>query len=147
MVYNAEYIHDNMAITFAAADWLSVSPGGGTIDPFGSAVLNVGFSPGELELGYYTGMLTVNCNDPDSPQWQVPVSMTVVSPFMCGDLNDDDEVDILDILYLINFKYKEGPAPDPMASGDVNSDSDVNLLDIVYLIQFKYKDGPAPDCP
>ncbi len=36
---------------------------------------------------------------------------TVMEPYDCGDVNEDDEVDILDIIYLINYKYKAGPYP------------------------------------
>ena len=55
-------------------------------------------------------------------------------------------INILDIVYLINYKYKEGPAPIPYAlcSGDTNRDCVINILDIVLLINFKYKEGPAP---
>jgi hypothetical protein len=71
--------------------------------------------------------------------------------FICGDVNDDTKVDILDIVFLINYKYKDGEAPEPLRSGDVNShvlpDGKVDILDIVYLINYKYKDGPEPDCP
>jgi len=67
--------------------------------------------------------------------------------FTCGDVNGDELVNILDVVYLINYKYKEGPAPDPLESADVNSDELVNILDVVYLINYKYKDGPEPDCP
>jgi len=67
--------------------------------------------------------------------------------FTCGDANSDEFVNILDVVYLINFKYKGGPAPDPLVSADVNNDEQVNILDIVYLINYKYKDGPEPDCP
>ena len=66
--------------------------------------------------------------------------------FICGDANDDDLVNILDIVYIINFKYKEGPAPVRPAYADVNSDELINILDIVYLINFKYKDGADPFC-
>ena len=54
---------------------------------------------------------------------------------------------MLDIVFLINYKYKSGPAPDPLESADVNHDLDINILDIVYLINYKYKGGPEPDCP
>ena len=70
-----------------------------------------------------------------------------VCPFICGDVNNDDDVNILDIVSLINYKYKGGVAPDPIESGDVNSDFDINILDVVYLINYKYKNGPDPDCP
>ncbi len=67
--------------------------------------------------------------------------------YTCGDVNDDDEIDILDIVFLINHKYKEGPAPIFVNSGDVNSDLTIDILDIVYLINYKYKSGPSPNCP
>ena len=52
----------------------------------------------------------------------------------------------MDIVYIINYKYKEGPAPDPVNRADVNCDGYVNILDIVYLQNYKYKGGPDP-CP
>jgi hypothetical protein len=68
-------------------------------------------------------------------------------PYTCGDVNDDNDVNILDIVFLINFKYKGGPAPELLVTADVNHDGDINILDIVYLINFKYKGGPGLDCP
>ena len=49
-------------------------------------------------------------------------------------------------MYILNYKYKDGPAPEPLESADVNNDILVNILDIVYLINYKYKDGPKPEC-
>lgn len=69
------------------------------------------------------------------------------APFMCGDFNDDNQVNILDIIFLINHKFKGGPAPDPLEAADVNNDGLVNILDIIYLIDFKFKGGPALNCP
>ncbi len=66
--------------------------------------------------------------------------------YICGDGNSDGLVNILDIVYVINYKYKSGPAPDPLESADVNGDFLVNILDIVYLINYKYKSGPEPEC-
>jgi len=48
---------------------------------------------------------------------------------------------------MINYKYKSGPAPNPLEAADVDGISPVNILDIVYLINYKYKSGPAPACP
>ncbi len=67
--------------------------------------------------------------------------------WICGDFNADELINILDIVYLIDYKYKGGPAPEPLKSADVNNDELVNILDIIYLINFKYKEGPEPVCP
>ncbi len=66
--------------------------------------------------------------------------------YLCGDADREQPVNILDIIYLINYKYKSGPASDPLESADVNGDFLVNILDIVYLINYKYKAGPEPEC-
>ncbi len=66
--------------------------------------------------------------------------------YICGDSDGDGTVNILDIVFVIGYKYKSGPAPDPLESADVNSDFLVNILDIVFLINFKYKSGPDPEC-
>lgn len=68
------------------------------------------------------------------------------APSPCGDVNLDGSINILDIVYLINFKYKDGPAPSIPILADVNSDESINILDIVLLIEYKYKGGSPPDC-
>jgi len=66
--------------------------------------------------------------------------------WMCGDVNADTLVNILDVTYMINYLYKGGPEPQPMESGDTNGDTDLNILDITYLINYLYKGGPEPVC-
>lgn len=62
-----------------------------------------------------------------------------------GDVNNDGDINILDIMYLQEFKFSGGAEPIPEESmGDVNCDGIVNVLDIIYLISYKFKDGPAP---
>ena len=65
----------------------------------------------------------------------------------CGDIDGTEGINILDIVFMINYKYKGGPAPSSLESADVNSDLYINILDIVYLINSIYKNGPAPNCP
>jgi len=69
-----------------------------------------------------------------------------ICDYICGDADGNRQVDILDIVYLISFKYKNGPAPKSLLASDVNHDSQINILDIVYLINYKYKAGSAPAC-
>jgi len=51
-----------------------------------------------------------------------------------------------DIVYLINYLFKGGPAPDPLWVGDVNCDEIINSADVVYLIDYLFKGGPPPAC-
>ncbi len=70
-----------------------------------------------------------------------------ISPaYICGDLDDDGIVNILDIILLINYKFKDGAAPDPMESANVDGIGAVDILDVVYLVNYKFKGGPAPAC-
>jgi len=69
-------------------------------------------------------------------------------PFVCGDAGMDYQLNIGDAVYLINFIFKDGPAPDPLCVGDANGDEEANVGDAVYLINHVFKGGPAPveDC-
>ncbi len=67
-----------------------------------------------------------------------------IAEFIYGDCNGDGTVDIGDVVYLINYLYKNGSAPDPVEAGDVNSDQTVDLGDVVHLINYLFKGGPPP---
>jgi hypothetical protein len=65
---------------------------------------------------------------------------------ICGDVNNNGVVNLGDVVYLIAYLYKGGPAPVPsLCVGDVNNDNAVALGDLVYMITYLYKGGPAPD--
>jgi hypothetical protein len=68
-------------------------------------------------------------------------------PFIvCGDVDLDGFVGLLDITALISYLYYDGPEPPGLFLADVDNSGTVNLLDIVYLIQYLYYNGPAPSC-
>jgi hypothetical protein len=65
---------------------------------------------------------------------------------ICGDVNNDGIVNIGDVVYMVSYLYKSGPAPIPQTCvGDVNNDDIVNVGDIVYLVAYLYKGGPVPN--
>ncbi|MEZ5360563.1 MAG: dockerin type I repeat-containing protein [Candidatus Zixiibacteriota bacterium] len=68
--------------------------------------------------------------------------------YLCGDANGDTSMNIGDAVYLINYIFKGGPAPDPECVGDANGDGSTNIGDAVYLIQYIFSGGPSPvdDC-
>jgi hypothetical protein len=61
-----------------------------------------------------------------------------------GDANDDVRVNVGDAVFLINYVFKNGPAPNPLAAGDANCDHRVNVADAVKIINHVFKSGPAP---
>jgi hypothetical protein len=61
-----------------------------------------------------------------------------------GDANGDGQITVSDVIYLINYLFKGGPSPDPLAVGDVNCDGKVSVSDVVYLINYLFKGGPPP---
>lgn len=66
--------------------------------------------------------------------------------YLPGDVDQDGVIELGDVLYLISYLYKLGPAPDPLVTGDVNCDGIVDLGDVLYLISYLYKGGPPPLC-
>ncbi|MCK5126326.1 MAG: hypothetical protein KAR42_08715 [candidate division Zixibacteria bacterium] len=73
-----------------------------------------------------------------------------ISQFECGggrgDANSDGAINIGDAVYVINYAFKGGPAPNPISAGDANCDGNCNVGDAVYLVNYAFKGGPAPGC-
>jgi len=69
---------------------------------------------------------------------------------LCGDADNDGNVNLIDVLYLIDHLYGTPPGEPPMHwdVADVNNDGNIDLLDILYLIDFLYgiPSGTEPMC-
>jgi hypothetical protein len=65
---------------------------------------------------------------------------------ICGDVNTDGEVNIVDVVCMVNWMFDNGPGLCPESMGDVNLFRGVSVADIVYLINYLFSDGPAPVC-
>jgi len=78
---------------------------------------------------------------------ETPLALAVSPAYACGDANGDGETNVADAVYMINYVFKGGPAPDPVEAGDANCDGDSNIGDAVYIINYVFKGGPAPCCP
>jgi len=104
-----------------------------------------------LPMGtYYWRVKAFNTVGTDSSEYS-KVRKLIVDRYVCGDASGDGSVNLLDILFLIDFVYGDLPGlpPDPPEAGDPNADGDINLLDILYLIDYLYgsPSGPEPQCP
>ncbi|MCI0532543.1 MAG: YCF48-related protein, partial [candidate division Zixibacteria bacterium] len=61
-----------------------------------------------------------------------------------GDVTGEGSILLPDIVAVINYLFRAGPAPDPLCRADANGNGNVLLPDIVYLINFLFRSGPAP---
>jgi len=146
VVYNAPYMHDNMAIAFYTWSWLYVDQSGGTVDPYGTTTLNVHLNATDLVDGVYTGQLNVVSDDPDTPDIEVPVTF-IVAAWLCGDINGDTQgPNIADLTYLVAYLFSEGPEPPNMQAANVNGTEGINIADLTYLVAFLFNEGPDPTC-
>ena len=67
-----------------------------------------------------------------------------IQPSLAGDANGDGAVDGGDVVFLINYLFREDLPPDFPEQGDINGDCLIGPGDIVYLINYLFRDGPAP---
>jgi hypothetical protein len=65
-----------------------------------------------------------------------------ISTFFCGDADQSGEVDIDDAVFLVNYVFAGGPAPEPMEAGDADCSGEVDIDDIVYLVAYIFAGGP-----
>ncbi|MCK4657406.1 MAG: hypothetical protein KAT85_10235, partial [candidate division Zixibacteria bacterium] len=70
--------------------------------------------------------------------------MSVVPGFVIGDCDGSGEIDIDDVVFLINYIFSSGPAPDPIEVGDADCSGEIDIDDVVYLIAYIFSSGPAP---
>ena len=61
-----------------------------------------------------------------------------------GDINRDGSVTSADVIQLVDYVFKSGPEPQPLALGDVNGVPPITSADIVYLVNYIFKGGPPP---
>ncbi len=66
--------------------------------------------------------------------------------FLRGDVNCDGIINLGDVIYLLNYLFKNGREPRIYAAGDVNCDDTIELGDVIYLLNYLFKDGPEPGC-
>jgi serine protease AprX len=89
-------------------------------------------------------------NNSSSPNntygWGIPDILAAIeySFYITGDVTGDGEINASDIIYLIDYLYRDGRAPSPLFLGDVNCDDIVNVADVVYLVNYAYQNGSDP---
>jgi len=64
--------------------------------------------------------------------------------YKVGDFNGDDEVDVVDVVALVNYLFRDAEGHEPLEAGNVNGDDIANVTDVVYLVNYLFRDGVDP---
>jgi len=58
-----------------------------------------------------------------------------------GDANGDGSITVSDVIYVVNYLFKNGP--DPWFNySDANGDGSITVSDVIYLVNYLFKNGP-----
>ena len=91
-------------------------------------------------------------NAPCPGPGQVDTVFYNVPEYLHGDVNRDGKKSVSDVVFLINYLFKGGPAPDPVDLGDANfceqnppvQPGQPTVADVVSLVNYLFKGGVAP---
>ncbi len=102
-----------------------------------------------------TYYFTIKLEDSSDPPISCLVDFTIVvvdppdpQPG-CGDADGSLSISVGDAVFLINYIFGGGAAPDPISLGDADCSGAISIGDAVYLIAYIFGGGPAPcaSCP
>ncbi len=124
--------------------------------PAGSGeIMQIHFTIDEWELGGQSFLIdtsvtpfAIELTSPSlvyAPKFQSGVIKT--KAVLRGDMTQDFQVDISDIVFLVDFIFTGGVAPLAGQMGDVNDDEAIDISDVVYIVDFIFTGGPPPVNP
>ena len=64
-----------------------------------------------------------------------------------ADANNDNQVDVADEIYIINYLFQAGLAPVCLDAADTNNDGQIDVSDLIYIIQYIFLEGSPPPEP
>ncbi len=99
-----------------------------------------------------TYYFTIVCEDSSDPTLSDSIGLVITvtpPPGVCGDADGSGAVAISDAVYIINYIFGGGPAPDPLTIGDADCSGGISVADAVYIINYIFGGGPDPcaACP
>jgi uncharacterized delta-60 repeat protein len=69
------------------------------------------------------------------------------SPYLCGDINGDQQgPNVADLTYLVDYLFRGGTPPPVMEAANVDSDNGINVADLTYLVDYLFRGGAVPMC-
>ncbi|OGC76012.1 MAG: hypothetical protein A2145_00915 [candidate division Zixibacteria bacterium RBG_16_40_9] len=147
---NYNFLQSKLLIGAVPVEEALIPPGSGSLcniyftlnDTVGPITLDTTFFEPSNHLSFVTG---------EPPVDYVPRFTAGVFPilvYLPGDATGDRKVDLADLIFLVNYVFKGGPAPLIVVAGDANGDCKTDLGDIIFLVNYVFKGGttPLPGC-
>jgi len=119
--------------------WFYPDPDSGQVP----STLNLDVNAVGIPFGQYTdSFFVVAPSASNSPR---KVTLTLQVWRFHGDVNYDGEINIADLVYMAEYMFGTGPAPQPERRvGDMNCSLTVDIADLIYLVDYSFNDGPIP---
>lgn len=152
VAYLTSYLHDGLSIQFYRPEqWLELDQLFGDLSAGQADTVDCKFTSLSLEGGVYNANIIVSSNDPDPANNPLTITaqLTVSDqpPYICGDVDGDGTGPIIiDVVYMVDYLFRGGPAPPIEAAADVDGSFDLSILDIIYIVAYLFDGGPAPIC-
>ena len=146
--YQTAYLQNGLAVQFSKPyEWLLFDHLSGEVAPGGADTIACRFVTEEdMDLDTYTADIDIFSNDPENRQISIPAELTVTgSPiYTCGDANGDEDINVADAVFVIEFVFAGGDPPNPMEAADGNCDGSVNVSDAVMILNYVFAGGNDP---
>ena len=140
IAYNNNFAHDELsALVYRFPAWLGISANEETVLPGNTTIMELTFDATNLTEGVYEYLMIIETNDFQQPYVYIPVNLSVsgdvCSDWELGDINQDNEYNVLDVILTVNLVLSETEVDQcEFYSADINNDGTLNILDVIEVI-------------
>ncbi len=138
--YNSTFVENQFSVLInKMPTWLDASPLSGIVAPQEVSEIYLDFETTGLVAGQYTYDLKIETNDYENSKINIPINLNVLEDscagLSMGDINQDNQLNILDVTGLVNLALGLVNPQDCQGEvADINLDSAINILDILALV-------------
>lgn len=150
LIHNAGLVTDSFDVTISAG-WL-----GWSVTP---EMLRLALDAGQTDTAevmvsvpYDVGLgsveqVTFHAKSLGNPYHQDRDSLEVKVTARRGDVDCDSDIDLEDVIFLINYLYRNGEEPPLLETADANCDRIIDVADLMVLLNYLFKKGAPPCAP
>jgi photosystem II stability/assembly factor-like uncharacterized protein len=150
LIENTGLVTDSVDIT-VSADWLGwnlipetlqIALQSGQID---TALISVSV-PYDAEM-WSVESITLHATSGGNPYHVDQASREIQVTGKRGDADFDCDIDLGDVVFLLNYLFRNGEVPPRPETADADCDELIDIADAVVLLNYLFRDGPLPCAP